>query len=186
MKEYFELAGKRIKMSDIKNFEVIKTEYIYRPVYREPDKGLKTALFGKKYKYIEMQPYAAIRNTSKKTISIGKNNKPTEYECVNQAGREFRCMLQNVPVLLEQNDGKVSEIEKSNLLYDQLNVENAPAIKVVDTLHIRTNQDYYLYGENITVSDVSIEFSKLKYDMEEYESGKKGSSVIKSYSENRR
>lgn len=72
MKEYFELAGKRIKMSDIKNFEVIKTEYIYRPVYRELDKGLKTALFGKKYKYIEMQPYAAIKNTSKKQFLLEK------------------------------------------------------------------------------------------------------------------
>lgn len=63
MNEYFTILGKRIKFSDIKDFQIAKREYIYRPsfvekVYQEK-KFLKTETHTV-YAFNKMVPYAAI------------------------------------------------------------------------------------------------------------------------------
>ena len=49
MSEYFDICGRRILLSSIKDFRMIKVEFVYRPVFRETKKTLLTALGGKKY-----------------------------------------------------------------------------------------------------------------------------------------
>ena len=60
MAEYFDICGTHIAISKIKNFRVIKVEYIYRPVFRESKKSFLSSLAGKRYEFAYMEPYAAI------------------------------------------------------------------------------------------------------------------------------
>lgn len=55
MKEYFDIFGTEIKLSEIKEFRIVQKEYIYRPTYVEEEKSLKNALTGKRIKFFGMQ-----------------------------------------------------------------------------------------------------------------------------------
>lgn len=60
MAEYFDICGTHIPISTIKDFRIIKVEFVFRPVFRESKKTMMTAFSGKKYEFAYMEPYAAI------------------------------------------------------------------------------------------------------------------------------
>lgn len=198
MKEYFDIFGTEIKVSDIKEFRIVQKEYIYRPTYVEEEKSLKTTLLGNRIKFFGMQPYAAIDGGGKNQLatteykakdfkeSVGKDLvegvitsigdkfniktiKSVKYQCINQAGRRFTTYLEDVPALLMRSDGKASDIRKSDELYYKLGEPIAPAINIVPTLVIRTKeQDFIFYGNGIQLDDIQGDYQRLKEAMDEY------------------
>lgn len=198
MKEYFDIFGTEIKVSEIKEFRIVQKEYIYRPTYVEEEKSLKNALTGKRIKFFGMQPYAAIDGGGKNQLatseykakdfkeSVGKDLvegvitsigdkfniktiKSVKYQCVNQAGRRFTTYLEDVPALLMRVDGKASDIRKDDELYFKLGEPIAPAINIVPALVIRTKeQDFIFYGNGIQLQDIQADYVRLKTTMDEF------------------
>lgn len=198
MKEYFDIFGTEIKLSEIKEFRVVQKEYIYRPTYMEEEKTLKNVLTGKRIKFFEMQPYAAIDGGGKNQLataeykakdfkeSIGKDlaegvitfigdkfniktMKSVKYQCINQAGRRFTTYLEDIPALLMRADGKASDIRKEDELYFKLGEPIAPAINIVPALVIRTKeQDFIFYGNGIQLQDIQKDYVRLKSAMDEF------------------
>lgn len=127
--EYFDIMGTPIKLSTIKSFRLVQSEYVYRPCYTvQIDKGILGLSKGqKKYVFHHMEPYAAIISekgfssaTEKyetKTLleSMGKDTfnavgivadrmrhkklKAKKYVLKNTAGRIFSSYLDEIPVL---------------------------------------------------------------------------------------
>lgn len=56
----FDVKGTRIPYADIRDYGIVKKEYIYRPVYKEKQASLAKMMSVKKYEFLVMTPYAAI------------------------------------------------------------------------------------------------------------------------------
>lgn len=199
MSEYFEIFGTIIKYADIKDFRVIQREYIYRPTYREEQKGVFKV---KKFTFAGMQPYAAIidEKGSKSNLSshkagnfreaagkdlfedvrttIGdkfniKSIRSKKYTCVNQTGRVFSTYLEDVPALVGREDGKFSDVKKNDELYASLGELIAPAINIIPALWIKATEEYIFYGNGIQIENITEEFNRLKMAMDAYNAEKK-------------
>lgn len=209
MEEYIYINGTEIKISEIKEFALIQKEYIYRPAYIEVEKNLKKALFGKKYNFIKMQPYAAIMDENKKDMAISQYNakdfkesigkdffegvltkvgekfdlktiRSKKYKCVNQAGRVFSTYLEDIPAQLTKKDGNICDVKKDDPLYRSLGEPIAPSVHFVKTLVVTTKkQKYIFYGEGIQIEKIEDEYEKLKEVVIKYRESRKASEKIK-------
>lgn len=209
MTEFFEIAGTHIRYTDIKDFRIVQREYIYRPTYSESDQVTLKSLFGKKYRFSGMQPYAAILDESSHKSSLSeyqaKNMKESvtkdliegamttigdklnikalrakKFHCINQAGRRFTTYLEDIPTVLIRKDGKVSDVQKNDDLYPLLGEPIAPTIEIVDALLIKTSKESFLfYGAGIHVYDAQQAYQQLTIELDEYSSYKKEQRRIK-------
>ena len=209
MEEYIYINGTEIKICDIKEFALVQREYIYRPAYVEGEKSIKNSLFGKKYHFVEMQPYAAIFDENKKDLAISQYNakdfkesigkdffegiltkvgekfdlktiRSKKYKCVNQAGRVFSVYLEDVPAQLKKADGNICDVKKNDPLYFSLGEPIAPSVRFVKTLVVRTKQQKFVfYGEGIQIEKIEDEYEKLKDAVVKYRECKKTSEKLK-------
>ena len=82
MAEYFEIGGTHIPFNTIKDFRVIKVEFVFRPVFCESKKTMMSAFSaraGKKYEFSHMEPYAAIIGQQGHKSELGEY-KPKDFK----------------------------------------------------------------------------------------------------------
>lgn len=197
MTVFFEIYGTPIPVSSIKDFRIIDVEFIYRPVYREVKKTMVNALTGKKFEFVSMQPYAAIIGQQGNKSALGeykakdfkealgkdisgaviytiadklklKAFKQQKYQCLNLAGRAFTTYLDDIPVALTWNDGRIAEVFKEDPLYASLGEITSPGIQYVPALVIKANEVFCFYGNGIQIADVAFEYERLKQEMGDY------------------
>ena len=201
MSEYFEIYGTRIPLSTIKDFRIIEVEFVYRPIYREVKKSMLTAFSGKKFEFVSMQPYAAIIGQQGHKSALGeykakdfkealgkdltgaliytvadklklKAFKQQKYQCLNLAGRAFTTYLDDIPVMLTWDDGRIAEVYKEDELYASIGATTTPGIQYIPALIIKANETYCFYGNGIQLFDTIQEYERLKCASEEYEENK--------------
>ena len=206
MADYFDICGTPIKYSEIKSFRIVQREYIYRPTYVEEKSILPLV---RKYKFFDMQPYAAIYDEREKASalreyktkdfkeSVGKDLiegvittigdkwhlkaiTSKKYMCINQAGRKFTTYLEDIPALLMRLDGKASDIHKNDELFPLLGEPIAPAINIVHALQITAKENYVFFGNDIHLHDVGAEYERLKAELNAYNEEKQSEKVLKS------
>lgn len=197
MAEYFDICGTRIPISTIKDFRIIKVEFVVRPVFRESKKTMMTALSGKKYEFSHMEPYAAIIGQQGHKSELGeykpkdfkealgkdisgaviytiadklklKAFKRQKYQCVNLAGRAFTTYLDDVPAKMMWGDGRIAEVYKEDKLYIDLNEITTPGVEYVTALVIKANEVFCFYGNSVQITDASCEYERLKQEQEAY------------------
>lgn len=197
MLEYFDICGTRIPISSIKDFRLIKVEFIFRPVFHEAKKASMFTRSGPKYEFAYMEPYAAIigqqghkselgeyrakdfKEALSKDISGGviytiadklklKAFKRQKYQCINIAGRPFSTYLEDVPAKMMWVDGRIAEVYKEDALYTELNEITTPGIEFVSALVIKANEIFTFYGDGIQLPDVIYEFDRLSQAQGEY------------------
>lgn len=201
MSEYFEICGTRIPLSTIKDFRIIEVEFVYRPTYREAKKSMLTAFSGKKFEFVSMQPYAAIIGQQGHKSALGeykakdfkealgkdltgaiiytvadklklKAFKHQKYQCLNLAGRAFTTYLDDIPVMLTWDDGRIAEVYKEDELYASIGATTTPGIQYIPALIIKANETYCFYGNGIQLFDAIQEYERLKCTSEEYAESK--------------
>ena len=201
MAEYFDISGTHIPISAIKDFRLIKVEFVFRPVFRESKKSMLTAFSGKKYEFAYMEPYAAIVGQQGHKSELGeykakdfkealgkdisgamiytiadklklKAFKRQKYQCVNLAGRAFTTYLDDVPVKMMWDDGRIAEVYKEDKLHTMLNEITTPGVEYITALIIKANEVFCFYGDGVQLADAGSEFERLKFEQEVYLSEK--------------
>lgn len=201
MAEYFDISGTHIPLDSIKDFRMIEVEFVFRPVYHEVKKSMLSAFSGKKFEFVSMQPYAAIIGQQGHKSALGeykakdfkealgkdlsgaviytiadklklKAFKHQKYQCLNLAGRAFTTYLDDVPVMLTWNDGRIAEVYKEDPLYASLGESTTPGIQYVSALLIKANENYCFYGNGVQIADATYEYERLKMTMDEHNTQK--------------
>ena len=201
MAEYFDISGTHIPISAIKDFRLIKVEFVFRPVFRESKKSMLTAFSGKKYEFAYMEPYAAIVGQQGHKSELGeykakdfkealgkdisgamiytiadklklKAFKRQKYQCVNLAGRAFTTYLDDVPVKMMWDDGRIAEVYKEDKLHTMLNEITTPGVEYITALSIKAYEVFCFYGDGVQLADAGSEFERLKLEQEVYLSEK--------------
>lgn len=202
MAEYFDICGTHIPVSSIKDFRVIKVEFVFRPVFCESRKTMMTAFSGKKYDFSHMEPYAAIIGQQGHKSELGeykakdfkealskdisgaviytiadalklKAFKRQKYQCVNLAGRAFTTYLEDVPAKMIWGDGRVAEVYKEDKLYTVLNEITTPGVEYITALIIKANEVFCFYGNGVQIEDARYEYERLKQEQETYTQDKR-------------
>ena len=203
MAEYFDICGTRIPVPTIKDFRIIKVEFVFRPVFRETKKTMMNALSKKKYEFAYMEPYAAIIGQQGHKSELGeykakdfkealgkdisgaviytiadklkiKALKRQKYQCVNLAGRAFTTYLDDVPAKMLWADGRNAEVYKEDALYNVLNEITMPGGEYVPSLLIKANEVFCFYGNGVQVMDANAEYERLKQEHAAYVESKEG------------
>lgn len=65
MLDFFEINHTPLRISEIKDFRIVEKEMIMRPVFKEAPR-----LFGSKYKFVAMEPYAVIIDENSNGASL--------------------------------------------------------------------------------------------------------------------
>lgn len=198
MADYFDISGTHISLSTIKDFRMIRVEFIFRPVFRESKKLLMTAISGKKYEFSHMEPYAAIIGQQGHKSELGeykakdfkealgkdisgaviytiadklklKAFKQQKYQCVNLAGRAFTTYLDDVPAKIMWADGRTAEVYKEDKLYTVLNEITTPGVEYISALVIKANEVFCFYGDGVQLVDAGSEYERLKQEQEVYQ-----------------
>lgn len=153
----------------------------------------------KKYRFVTMAPYAAIvdesdrrwifsgkGNTMKENIGIELLNdiretvgdklkikaiKGKRYLCMNQTGRTFQVYLDEIPVLVQMEDGRPVEIDKDNPLFMALGETVVSAVNIVPALLIRGKENYIFWGNGIQLNDIEYEYKRLQFELTEFKQG---------------
>ena len=194
MADFFDLCGTRVPFSSIKDFRIIRVEFVYRPVFRE---SKKWGLPGKKYEFDHMEPYAAIIGQQGHKSELGeykakdfkealgkdissaviytiadklnlKAFKRQKYQCVNLAGRAFTTYLDDIPAKMIWADGRAAEVYKEDKLYTILNEITTPDVEYITALVVKANETFCFYGNNVQISDSNQEYERLKNEYDTY------------------
>ena len=173
-----------------------KFERLFTATFRD-SKQTRDAVQEKKFEFVAMQPYAAIIGQQGHKSALGeykakdfkeavvkdisgaviytiadklklKAFKQQKYQCLNLAGRAFTTFLDDVPVMLTWNDGRVAEVHKEDPLYVSLGENTTPGIQYVSALIIKGNETFCFYGNGIQLEDATFEYERLKYEMDGY------------------
>lgn len=197
MAEYFDICGTRIPISTIKDFRIIKVEFVVRPVFCESRKTVMSAFSGKKYEFAYMEPYAAIVGQQGHKSELGeykakdfkealskdisgaviytiadklklKAFKRQKYQCINLAGRAFTTYLDDVPAKMLWADGRIAEVYKEDKLYSELNEVTTPGVEYVTALVIKANEVFCFYGDGVQLADIRCEYERLKQEQDAY------------------
>ncbi len=197
MADYFDICGTHIPISAIKDFRVIKAEFIFRPVFRETKNLWMSAISGKKYEFAYMEPYAAIIGQQGHKSELGeykakdfkealgkdisgaviytiadklklKAFKRQKYQCVNLAGRAFTTYLDDVPAKMMWADGRIAEVYKEDKLYTVLNEITTPGVEYISALVIKANEVFCFYGDGVQLADAGNEYERLKQEQQIY------------------
>lgn len=206
MEEFYDICGTHIPISSIKDFRVIDVEFIYRPVYHEK-KSMLNVLAGKKFEFYAMQPFAAIIGQQGQKSALGeykakdfkealgkdisgaviytladklrlKAFKYQKYHCINLANRSFTTYLDDIPVMLIWNDGRMAEVHKEDPIYKTLGEITPPGIQYVHSLLIQANENFCFYGNGIQITDAISEYENLKILINEYIQNKKNYKLL--------
>lgn len=205
MSGFFDICGTHIPISSIKDFRTIDVEFIFRPVYREIKKSMFSS---KRFEFVSMQPYAAIIGQQGHKSALGeykardfkealgkditgaviytiadklklKAFKHQKYQCLNLAGLAFTTYLDDIPVMITWDDGRIAEVYKEDSLYPALGECATPGIQYVSALLIRANETFCFYGNGIQVSDALFEYERLKQRLDEYNLERKPSKKLR-------
>lgn len=197
MADFFDICGTHIPISSIKDFRIIDVEFIFRPVYHESKNAMMSALTGKRFEFVTMQPYAAIIGQQGHKSALGeykakdfkealgkdisgaviytiadklklKAFKYQKYQCLNLAGRTFTTYLDDVPVKLIWNNGRTADVYKEDPLYASLGESTAPATQYIPSLVIKANEIFCFYGNGIQIADVVFDYERLKQEVDDY------------------
>lgn len=184
----FDICGTHIPFSEIKDYQIVQREYIYRPAYKE--KSASFPFMKHKYEFAQMLPYAAILNdedyksavkeakTSSlkesviKDLAVGIVSNITDkikfkkYRCTNVSGRIFNVFLEDVPAVIIRDDGKISDVYKDDNLYPLLGEPIAPSIMIINALLITAKKKYIFYGNGIHLDNVEEAYNSLRCNME--------------------
>lgn len=187
MADYFDICGTHIAISKIKNYRVIKVEYIYRPVFQETRKSFLASLSGKRYEFAYMEPYAAIIGQQGQKTELGQYKAKTfkealqkdlsgaviytiadklrlkafkrqKYQCVNLAGRAFSSYLEDIPARMIWDDGRTAEVFKEDKLYTELNEITMPGVEYIDALELNISM-HFLYKRMMCTVFMAMVFS---------------------------
>ena len=160
-----------------------------------------------KFEFVSMQPYAAIIGQQGHKSALGeykakdfkealgkdlsgaviytiadkfklKAFKHQKYQCLNLAGRAFTTYLDDIPVKLTWNNGKIAEIFKEDPLYTTLAESTTPGIQYVPALVIKANETFCFYGSGIQIEDVDFEYNRLKEEIDAFRSNKQNRSLF--------
>lgn len=157
MDKYVEICGTPIEIKSIKDYRIVKKEYIFRPVFREiPPKNF---LFSTKYLFEAMEPYAAILDEKMTGFMKAKVKK---YECENAAGRRMWLAIDEVPVLVYHADGHAAEVFKDNPNYALMGKDKSASIEMIEALIIQAKEKYVFYGRNIHLYSVLDGYNRIK------------------------
>ena len=194
MADCFDICGTLIPMSSIKDFRIIKVEFIFHPVFCEAKSSLMAAISGKKYEFAYMESYAAIIGQQGHKSELGeykakdfkealgkdlsgaviytiadklklKAFKHQKYQCVNLAGRAFTTYLDDVPAKMLWIDGRVADVYKEDKLYAVLNEITTPSTEYISALIIKANEVFCFYGDGVQLADVGDEYERLKQEI---------------------
>lgn len=113
-----------------------------------------------------------IRETVGEKFNI-KAIKTKRYKCINSAGRILTTYLDEIPALVFRTDGRITDVSKEDPTYSMLGESIMPAINIIHALVIQADQQYTFYGKGIHLKDISAEYERLKFEMDEYNSQKK-------------
>ena len=163
MNDFIEICGTPIEIKSIKDFRIVKKEYIYRPVFREIPR--KNFLSSVKYEFETMEPYAAIVGEGKANpLAFWKalDSSNRRYECVNAAGRSLTLSLDDVPILVHLPDGHTAEVHKGDPNFNVMGRDKTPYIEMVEALVIQAKEQYVFYGNNIHLYSVLENYSRIK------------------------
>ena len=207
MDGFFDINGTHIALDAIKDFRTLDVEFIFRPVFREAQKGLLNAFINKKYEFVAMEPYAAIIGQQGHKSALGeykakdfkealgkditgaviytladkmnlKAFKRQKYQCLNLAGRAFTTYLDDVPAMLRWNDGRIAEVYKEDPLYKELGEITTPGVQYITALVIKANDAYCFYGNGIQVADARQEYERLSQEISVYTANKKSNKLM--------
>lgn len=157
MDKYVEICGTPIEIKSIKDYRIVKKEYIFRPVFREiPPKNF---LSSTKYLFETMEPYASIVDEKMTGILRSKVKK---FECENAAGRRMWIAIDEVPVLVYHADGHAAEVFKNNPNYALMGKDKSASIEMIEALVIQAKEKYIFYGRNIHLYSVLDGYNKVK------------------------
>lgn len=95
--------------------------------------------------------------------------KSQKYHCINTAGRVFTIDLKDIPAVVMQNDGRVSDVKKGHELYQLIGQSITPTILTVPALSISTTEDYLFFGNGIQIDNVEMAYSYLRQCMITYQ-----------------
>ena len=161
----------------------------------------------KKFEFVSMQPYAAIIGQQGQKSALGeykakdfkealgkditgaviytiadklklKAFKQQKYHCINLAGRAFTTYLDDVPVMLTWNDGRIAEVFKEDPLYKELGVSTTPGVQYVPALIIKGNEVFCFYGNGIQIDNIALEYERLKCEIDAFALDKKSQKSI--------
>ena len=204
---FFEIFGTHIPVSTISDFRVIEVEFIVRPVYREVKRSVLNALSGKKFEFVRMEPYAAIIGQQGHKSELGeykakdfkealgkdiagaavytiadklkmKAFNHEKYQCLNLAGRAFSTYLDDVPVKLVWNDGRIAEVYKEDSLHELLGESTTPGIQYVPALVIKAKETFCFYGNGVQIDDVVEAYNLLRQEVENFRLNQKPKKLI--------
>ena len=202
MNSYFDICGTHIPMESIRDFRVIKVEFVYRPVFRECSKTLASAFSSKKYEFACMEPYAAVIGQQGQKSALGEYKPKTfkealgkdisgaviytiadalklkafkrpKYQFESISGRAFTAYLDDIPAKMIWANGRAAEVYKEDKLHAQLNEITNPGINYINTLVIKAHEKFCFYGNSIQIADANHEFERLTQEMESYAQSKR-------------
>lgn len=189
---YHEIAKNEVNRTSSNKFEAL-----FNAAFRETKQASIAATPEKKFEFVAMQPYAAIIGQQGHKSALGeykakdfkealgkdlsgaviytiadklklKAFKQQKYQCLNLAGRAFTTFLDDVPVMLTWNDGRIAEVHKEDPLYVSLGENTTPGIQYVPALIIKAGETFCFYGNGIQLVDVAFEYERLKCEIDEY------------------
>lgn len=196
MAEYIDVGKRIIKTSTIKTFSVVPVEYIFRPTYYEENEyGFFGSVKGQKYRFIKMEPYAAVIGENNSKVSeynssnffevvaqdlidgvsttIGdlirlKAARSKKVKCVRPSGAMYNMYLEDVPALVIKADGREMEVRRGDEIFGMLSDSFRTVVKNIPALYVEADKNYIFYGEGIQLDDVDEEFNRLKFEFATY------------------
>lgn len=153
--------------------------------------------YKKRFEFVSMQPFAAIIGQQGHKSALGeyrpkdfkealgkdisgaviytiadklklKAFKQQKYQCLNLAGRAFTTFLDDVPAMIEWNDGRIAEVYKEDPLYNVLGEITTPGIQYISALIIKADEVYCFYGNGIQLPDAKLEYESLTDVMNQF------------------
>lgn len=175
MGDYFEINNVRIPFSEIKEFDIVLREYIYRPAFMEKENlSLYESFTNQIYGFYKMTPYAAIyydgdsklyinghlptsaKEANKIDIlgsaknSIGnalniRELKTKRFSCINKSNRIFNIYQKDIPVVLMKRNGQSVEMDRNNPMLEKYKLKTEITIDQVESLWVATPKKKYLF-----------------------------------------
>ena len=163
MDDYFEINNSILKLSEIKDCQVVEKEMVMRPVFRE-----STKMFGRRYLQEAAEPYGIIideignraATSSQSPINMiesvvkdvmrpvnaivdtvsdkfnVKTIKYKEYKIRLSSGRITRMFLQDIPAILITRDGIRKDVNNNTALQKEIGMNIEPSVENVNILQV--------------------------------------------------
>ena len=189
MNSWIDLAGKMIDLEHITTYQIIRTNYVFRPAFTET----KRPLIGRKYVFSHAIPYGVIVDRQghisaieqAKAANVGEavfqeiangvvgalsnifnwnNINRKVLTLIDTSGRPFKARLDEIPAQIETCEGQRIDVFKGDELYNRIGANIAPEIRIVEALVIsfKDNTKTAIFGSGIDTWDVRTVYEGLK------------------------